>query len=172
LLPKGHPRAGVFGYDRQTGLADIIDGAAFTMVVAESGRAKGPWLAGGPATVRGLDPADLPYIGPGCQFGGLHEPSGLHVALADGSVRFIRDTINPKVFEALSTIAGGEKCPRMTSTSRRTARESRDHADRWRRTSWIETLQPSEGLNREFRSVKVTFFEGVFRTQYSHPKSE
>ena len=30
------------------------------------------------------------------------------VAMADGSVRFINDRIDPKVFEAIATIAGGE----------------------------------------------------------------
>jgi hypothetical protein len=109
-LPKGHRRAGVFGYERQTTLADISDGAAYTMIVAESGRVRGSWLAGGPATVRGLDTAELPYIGPGRQFGGVH-PSGTYVAFADGAVRFVSDTINPHILEALSTIAGGEKVP-------------------------------------------------------------
>jgi prepilin-type processing-associated H-X9-DG protein len=115
-LPKGHPRAGVFGYDRQTTLQDLRDGAAYTMVVAESGRVRGRWLAGGPATVRGLDTADLPYLGPRRQFGGIH-PEGANVAFADGAVRFIPDTIDPKVFEALSTIAGGEKVPQIALES-------------------------------------------------------
>jgi prepilin-type processing-associated H-X9-DG protein len=110
FLPKGHPRAGIFGYERQTALADITDGAACTMIITESGRARGSWLAGGPATVRGLNTADLPYIGPGRQFGGIHS-SGSMVAFADGSVRFVSDSIDPHVFEAFSTIAGGEKLP-------------------------------------------------------------
>ena len=29
-------------------------------------------------------------------------------AMADGTVRFLSETIDPKVFEALSTVAGGE----------------------------------------------------------------
>jgi prepilin-type processing-associated H-X9-DG protein len=103
-------RAGVFGYERQTSLADITDGAAVTMIVAESGRARGSWLAAGPATVRGLDTAELPYVGPGCQFGGLH-PNGMYVAFVDGSVRFVSDTINPRFLEASSTVAGGETLP-------------------------------------------------------------
>ncbi len=110
FLPKGHPRAGVFGYERRTTLADLKDGAASTMIVAESTRVRGSWLSGGPATVRGLDTADLPYIGPGRQFGHVHR-SGANVAFADGAVRFVSDTINPRVLEAFSTIAGGETLP-------------------------------------------------------------
>ncbi len=110
FLPKGHPRAGVFGYDRRITLADIKDGASQTMVLAESGRVVGSWMAGGPATVRGLDPAEQPYIGTGRQFGGLHD-RGMNVAFADGSIRCIYGSVDPRIFEALSTIAGGEKSP-------------------------------------------------------------
>jgi prepilin-type processing-associated H-X9-DG protein len=60
--------------------------------------------------VRGLDPAETPYIGAGRQFGGLHDGRAA-VAFADGSVRFISESINPKVFEALSTMAGGAEGP-------------------------------------------------------------
>ncbi len=110
-LPAGHPRAGVFGYDRRTTLVDIKDGTAYTMVIAESARVAGAWLAGGPATVRGLDPTEQPYLGPGRQFGGIHPGGVTNVAFADGSVRGFRDSIDPRLFEGLSTIAGGETRP-------------------------------------------------------------
>src|SRR5258705_490802 len=71
-LRREHPGAGVLGYDRQTGREDITDGAANTMMVAETELAIGPWIAGGPATVRGLDPDRKPYVGKGQQFGGRH----------------------------------------------------------------------------------------------------
>jgi prepilin-type processing-associated H-X9-DG protein len=106
-LPKGHPRAGIFGYDRQTFVDDIKDGLATTMMLAETAEEVGPWIAGGPTTVRAVDPARKPHIGRGRPFGGTHR-RGLNVAFADGSVRFIRETIDPNVFEALSTVAGGE----------------------------------------------------------------
>jgi hypothetical protein len=109
-LPSGHPRAGVLGYDRRTRPRDITDGASNTLLVAETGLANGPWTAGGPATLRGLDPGRQPYVGRGRQFGGTHR-GGVMVGLADGSVRFLNETINPKVFEALSTVAGGEPLP-------------------------------------------------------------
>jgi prepilin-type processing-associated H-X9-DG protein len=107
-LPKGHPRVGVFGYDRATRFADIKDGLSLTMMVAETTESIGPWTAGGRPTVRGLDLARQPYIGPGHQFGGCHR-GGVMVAFADGSVRFLSCSIDSKVFEAISTIAGGEK---------------------------------------------------------------
>lgn len=105
-LPEKHPRAGVFGYDRQTRMADITDGAANTMMMSETSLAIGPWIAGGPATVRGLDPDRTPYVGKGRQFGGNHR-GGAMVLFVDGSVRFVRDSVAPSAFEALSTIAGG-----------------------------------------------------------------
>jgi prepilin-type processing-associated H-X9-DG protein len=108
-LPKDDSRAGVFGYERQTTRADIKDGLANTMLIAETARVHGPWLQGGSATIRGLDPANQPYIGPGGQFGGLHVNGGANVAFADGSVRVVSKTVSSKVFEAFSTIAGGER---------------------------------------------------------------
>jgi prepilin-type processing-associated H-X9-DG protein len=105
-LPTNHPRAGVFGYDRQTRWSDIKDGLATTMVVAETTE-RGPWTAGGPPTVRGLDPGRTPYLGRGRPFGGYHR-GGAWVLFADGSVRFVRESIDARTFEALSTIAGGE----------------------------------------------------------------
>jgi hypothetical protein len=109
-LPTTDSRAGIFGFDRQTRLADIKDGTANTMMLAESSRAIGSWLQGGAATIRGLDPAKTPYIGPGRQFGGLHQGVAL-VAMADGSVRVVSESIDPKVFETLATIAGEEPVP-------------------------------------------------------------
>jgi prepilin-type processing-associated H-X9-DG protein len=109
-LPARHPRAGAFGFDRATKLEDIIDGTSVTMMVAETTRDHGAWTAGGLSSVRGVDPATQPYIGRDRPFGGYH-PGGANVLLADGSVRFIREKIAPSVFEAISTVAGGERLP-------------------------------------------------------------
>jgi prepilin-type processing-associated H-X9-DG protein len=106
LLARNDPKAGVFGYESSARFQDITDGAGTTMMVIETAKDNGPWAAGGPSTVRGLDPAQ-PYIGSGRQFGGLHS-GGAMTAFADGSVRFVSDAISPSTFEALATIAGHE----------------------------------------------------------------
>jgi Protein of unknown function (DUF1559) len=107
-LPKDDPAAGFFGYDRAIKRSDIKDGDSTTLAAIETTRDNGPWAAGGPATVRGLEPNRLPYVGRDAQFGSLHR--GTTVALfADGSVRYVHNSIDPRIFEALATIAGGEE---------------------------------------------------------------
>jgi hypothetical protein len=107
-LPKDNPADGLFGYDRATKRSDIKDGDSITLAAIETARDNGPWAAGGPATVRGLDPRRLPYLGRDAQFGSLHR--GTTVALfADGSVRYLHKSIDPRLFEALATIAGDEE---------------------------------------------------------------
>jgi hypothetical protein len=110
-LPGYNTAAGVFGYDRQTRLEDIKDGASFTLLIMETATANGPWTAGGPPTVRGLEPGKLPYLGPAGQFSTRHRPHVTHAAFADGSVRSLATSVNPEVLEALATIAGGEAVP-------------------------------------------------------------
>jgi hypothetical protein len=107
-LGPGYPGAGVFGCDRHTRLEDITDGQATTLMVIETASANGPWSAGGPATARGVDPDGPPYLGANGQFGGTHR-GGCWAAFADGSARFLPSGLDPRVFEALATIAGGEE---------------------------------------------------------------
>jgi prepilin-type processing-associated H-X9-DG protein len=102
-LAKDDPRAGFFGYDRRIARGDVTRGETETMMVAESLAGRAPWAAGGPATVRGVNPAERPYIGWGRAFGGLHA-RGAHVLFVDGHVALIDARVNPEVFEAQSTI--------------------------------------------------------------------
>jgi hypothetical protein len=83
------PRAGCFRYDAPTPFEAVTDGLSQTLLLGERSGDLGPWLRGGPATVRGLDdsPGAPPLIGAGGQFGGNHL-TGANWALADGSVRF------------------------------------------------------------------------------------
>jgi prepilin-type processing-associated H-X9-DG protein len=96
-------RAGVFRYSGSTEVGMMKRGLSHTMTILESARHFGPWAAGGPPTLRGLDPKDLPYIGADQQFGG--HPGGANAAFADGSARFQSVNIAPQVLESLVTLA-------------------------------------------------------------------
>jgi len=118
-LPPEDRLCGAFGYDRRVGLADIKDGTSNTLLAVETTAVNGPWAAGGPATVRGVDPGQQPYIAANGPFGLVHRdpllwqmtplPALANAALADASVRAINGTVSPRIFEALATIAGGEE---------------------------------------------------------------
>jgi hypothetical protein len=102
-------RIGMFGYDRRHRFDDFKDGLANTLAVLETHTDCGPWTAGGPSTVRGLDPAGRPYLGMAAQFGGRHGTAA--AGFADGSARPLSYGIAPGVLEALATLAGGEAMP-------------------------------------------------------------
>lgn len=106
-LSTDDPRAGPFRYDRPTPVTAISDGTGYTIAWLEAARRPAPWAQGGPATVRGLDPAERPYLSIDGPFGGGHRTFA-HAAFCDGSIRPIAYTISPKVFEALATIAAND----------------------------------------------------------------
>jgi prepilin-type processing-associated H-X9-DG protein len=115
-LPLDDKRAGIFGYDRSVRLQDIKDGTSSTIIIMETAMEQGPWAAGGPATVRGLDPSRQPYLALEGQFGLKHRadtffrtnPVGSNVAFADGSVRWLLSSVSSETLEALATIAAGD----------------------------------------------------------------
>ena len=117
LLPCSDPKAGVFGYDRKTKFADVTDGHSTTIMVIETNFENGPWGAGGFSSVRGIDHEGSAYLGTAGQFGSFHRtqeallfyPKCSNCAYVDGSARYITETIDSEVFEAMATIAGGEK---------------------------------------------------------------
>jgi prepilin-type processing-associated H-X9-DG protein len=109
--PIAPPRAGCFRYDAPTPYAAITDGLSHSILFAEVSAELGPWLRGGPATVRTLDDGlATRAIGTGGQFGGNH-PGGANFAFADHSVRFLTDRTDPEVLKGLFTIAGGAADP-------------------------------------------------------------
>ena len=102
-LDDADPHAGIFGYDRKTGIRSITDGTSNTIMVGDSAEPV-PYLQGS-ETMSGL--SEEPYINGPDGFGSPHH-GGMHVLLADGSVRFVSESIDPTVMEALATKAGGE----------------------------------------------------------------
>ncbi len=113
-LPLGadlvaHPRAGCFRYDGLTPFAAVADGLSQTLLLGEVSTDLGPWLRGGPATVRTLDvgPGTRPVIGVGGQFGGNHLAGGIF-GLADHGVRVLTPRTDPQFLANLCTIRGGD----------------------------------------------------------------
>lgn len=111
-LPAGGPtppRAGAFRYDAPTPFDRVTDGLSQTLLMGETANDPGPWLRGGPATLRGLDdaPGAKPLVGAGGLFGGYF-PSGGQFALCDGGVRLFTPQTTPGVLLRLATIADGK----------------------------------------------------------------
>jgi prepilin-type N-terminal cleavage/methylation domain-containing protein/prepilin-type processing-associated H-X9-DG protein len=104
--PAGASGNGFMGYDRLTSWAMIKDGTSQTIALMETRCSLGPWARGGSSNLRGFDPADVPLYGDQRPFGG--HPGGMNAAMADGSIRFIRSSIDPSKLAAAITIDGGE----------------------------------------------------------------
>jgi len=104
-LPLKDGRAGVFGYERSVRGEELKNRASSVLMLAETSQVQGVWTAAGSPTARGLIPDGSPYLGVGGQFGGNHR-RGANVAFADGSVRFIEQSIDPSVWEATATLSG------------------------------------------------------------------
>lgn len=99
LLPKGDERAGYMGYERSLKRDDVARGMAELLLVIETCKENGPWIAAGTPTLRPLvETGDC--IGPGRAFGGLHG-HGASALMGDGATRFISDRINPVVFRVM-----------------------------------------------------------------------
>ena len=114
--PAGAAGNGFMGYERLTSMKMIEDGTSNTIALMETRFGLGPWARGGSSTLRGFDPADLPLRGDNPPFGGHAAENqlvggyaaGMNAAMADGSVRFLHSSIDPKRLAAAITIAGGE----------------------------------------------------------------
>ncbi len=102
--PAGAKDIGIFGYNRVTRFRDITDGTSNTVMLSEAGSKFGPWGAGGDSTLRAF--TAKPYINGPDGIGGPFR-GGCNMGLADGSVRFISENIDPSVMENLARMADG-----------------------------------------------------------------
>lgn len=103
-LPNSDPKAGMFGNNRKTRFRDVTDGLSNTVWLSESNDGDIPWAQGG-RTLKGF--SQQPYINGPDGIGGP-SPGGCNMGMADGSVRFLSENIDPSILEALATKAGGE----------------------------------------------------------------
>lgn len=112
LGPPVPNRAGCFRYDSPTPLPTIRDGDGLssTLLFGDTRADLGPWIRGGPSTVRMLDvlPTAAPIFRE--QFGGNY-PHVAAFGIADGGARFFSDRMNPDVIRAMFTIRGAGEDP-------------------------------------------------------------
>ncbi len=125
--PRPNDVAIFSGNETATKLSEIRDGTSNTALIGESSQRKssanyGPyWGAGAWTSVHGRSlPGNNPSVLYGTPNGkptanasyawqmGSEHPGGMNLLLADGSVRFIKDTINPFTWYSLNTLKGGE----------------------------------------------------------------
>jgi prepilin-type N-terminal cleavage/methylation domain-containing protein/prepilin-type processing-associated H-X9-DG protein len=138
LEPAEYPDTnnGVFYRNSRNGLREITDGSSTTMMVGERSRnvADATWVGAvptvqlctnpkwavsecGPASTMVLSHTGSAITGtiyvPNSKSSMVDDywsfhPGGCNFLFGDGSVRFIKETVNPSVFSYLSTRAGGE----------------------------------------------------------------
>jgi prepilin-type processing-associated H-X9-DG protein len=92
--------AAMFEIGQDIGIASITDGTSNTIAVVEASEAV-PWSK----------PDDLPFdqnAQPSLYGAGSSHPGGFNCGFADGSVRFIKNSVGVQVFKALITRNGGE----------------------------------------------------------------
>ena len=90
----------MFEKDQDIGVVDVTDGTSNTILVVEARKAV-PWTK--PDDLQ-FDPAAVPSL-----FGaGSEHPGGFNAAVGDGSIRFIKDTIEVNKFRSMITRNLGE----------------------------------------------------------------
>jgi prepilin-type N-terminal cleavage/methylation domain-containing protein/prepilin-type processing-associated H-X9-DG protein len=123
-------RDSVFMVNRMTRLADITDGASQTILYTEDAGRPQLWrrgqrvpgtLVGGPWAARNLiwgAPSLAEQASWPCAINCTNQsevysfhPGGANAVFADGSVRFLKETITIRILAALVTRAGGEVVP-------------------------------------------------------------
>jgi hypothetical protein len=110
--PEHAKKVGITGYDWGSKVEEVTDGLDKTIYLMQTppGGPPQPWLAGGGATVRGLDEKN-PMRGWAHTHGTPEGKPGTFALMGDGSVRFIPADIDPKILLAMATRAGGEPLP-------------------------------------------------------------
>lgn len=93
----------LLGDGRCHSIKETTDGTSNTLMVVEACRLEIPWMK-----PQDIDQATLGRVGDPSGVSSKHR-GGVHVLLADGSVRFVSENVDPQVMKALTTRNGDEQ---------------------------------------------------------------
>jgi hypothetical protein len=142
-LPADDPRAGMFGYGRQTRQQDFKRGGSNTIAILGVQDHCGPWAQGGLATVRPL--TQEPYVNGPDGFGS-GQADGMVAGMADGSVRFLSKDISPRVMEQLASVRRGDEVDPAALESKRPEAVKKDPPVPDRKPSLADLHPPAKEL--------------------------
>ncbi|MBO0700676.1 MAG: DUF1559 domain-containing protein, partial [Zavarzinella sp.] len=104
--PENAKRLGIFGYERETPIADIKDGLDKTIFMIQVAPNLGrPWIRGGGATVQSVAPTNSfePF-----RVMQANKDFGAYAIMCDGTLRFIKPSIPDELFKAMVTYKAGD----------------------------------------------------------------
>jgi hypothetical protein len=115
--PDAAKKVGITGYNWGSKVEEVTDGPDKTIFLMQvPPGVPRPWIAGGGATVVGLNEdnpmADFAFARPDGQV-------GAYAIMGNGDVRWIPAKIDPKVLLAMATRAGGEPLPDLDAVAPR-----------------------------------------------------
>ncbi len=106
ITTPNNPPKGVMIYDRAYRIAEVVDGTANTLIVAEAAAfPDGQWINGRNLFDQAFPINQAPLWEHDIR---SYHPQGAHGLFCDGSARFLRETINLKNLAAICTRALGE----------------------------------------------------------------
>lgn len=109
--PEYSNRLGIFGYERETAVTDVVDGLDKTifMIQVRPNIAR-PWIRGGGATVQGVAETNsfeaFNCLQPNLDYGAF-------AIMCDGSIRFVKAGIPDDLFKAMVTYKGKDSTARI-----------------------------------------------------------
>ncbi len=92
----------IMGAGKCVGIRDVTDGTSNTLMIVEACRLNIPWMK-----PQDIDAATVTRIGDPNGVSSFHT-GGAHILMADGTVRYISNNVDPNVVKALITRNGGE----------------------------------------------------------------
>ena len=170
--PEMAKKVGITGYNWGSKPEEVKDGLSNTIYLLQAAPGTGrPWIAGGGATVVGVEDSDTPM-----QPFTHRLPDGrrgTYALMADGSVRFIKEGTDPKVFKALVTRAGGESITELDKTAPKIAATRPTETD-LRGGPSIKTPTPTPTSvpdSAEVNDAELKKFQGTWKVTFFKMKA-